>query len=116
MHNVFRESKLLGERTVWRPSRSQVPHDRHKRRLDVGCRIIRLCRKGRSISLVDCCQRCDLFLCEYLEVQSQIQCASEAPLEPTLAVNSSFQELVKQLRFITRNRLPVTCPEDIKGS
>lgn len=70
-------------------------------------------RKGRSISLVDCCQSRNLFLCEYFEAQSQIECTGEVPLELTLAVNSSFQELVKQLGFIIRNRSPVTCPKDI---
>ena len=116
MHNIFRESEFSGEHTVRRPSRRQVPHDRHERRLNVGCRVVMLRRKGRGISLADCRQSRNLLLCEYFEAQSQNECTSEAPIELTPAVNSSFQELVKKLRFITRNRLPVTRPKDIKCS
>lgn len=67
MHNGFREPEFSGERAVWRPTGSQVPHDRHERGLSVGCRVIVLRRKGRGISLVDCCQRRDLFIGEYFE-------------------------------------------------
>lgn len=115
MYNGFRESEFLGERAVWRPSRSEVPHGWHEMGLGVGRSVVVLRRKDRSIGLVDCCQRCNLFLCEYFEAQSQIECMGEASLELTLAINSSFQELVKQLGF-TRNILPVMCPKDIKRS
>lgn len=116
VHNIFWQSEFPGDRAVWRPSRRQVPHDRHERRLDVGYGVVVLRRKGRGISLADCRQRCNLLLREYFEAQSKNECTSEAPLELTSAVNSSFQELVKKLRFIIRNGLPVTCPKDIKCS
>lgn len=79
-------------------------------------RVVALRRKGGGISLADCRQRCNLLVCEHFEAQSQNKYASETPLELTPAVNSSFQELVKKLRLIMRNKLPVTCPQDIECS
>jgi hypothetical protein len=71
MHDVFRESEFPGERAVWRSGRRQVPHDRHERKLGVGCRVVMSRRKGGSISLVDSRQRGNLLLCEYFKAQSQ---------------------------------------------
>ena len=82
----------------------------------MGCRVVMLRRKGRGISLEDCCQRRNLLLCEHFEAQYQNECTSEEPFLLTPAVNSNFQEFVKKLRFIMRNRLPVTCTKDIKRS